>query len=94
VLPRTLAETAVVGALAAELVSSRARFQRAEALAAEAWAERVVIHARLLRHQPLAEGALRIDVGHHEALALEVQRREHLGRQAALLQRFLEEAAA
>ena len=83
----------MVSALAAELVSSQARFHRAEAQAAEAWAEAVVIHARLLRHQPLEAGTLRIAAGHPDALGLEMQRRELLGRQAALLQRFLEEAA-
>ena len=94
VLPRTLAETAVVGALAAELVSARARFQRAEAVSAEAWAEAAVLHARILRHQPLEAGEHRIAAGHPEALELEMERVALLGRQAALLQRSLEEAAA
>ena len=93
VLPRTLADTAVVGALAAELVSSQARFQRAEAAAAEAWAEAVVLHARLLHHEPSVVGEHRIAAGHPEALALEMERRGLLARQAGLLQRFLEEAA-
>ena len=94
VLPRTLAETAAVGALAAERVSARARFQREEAVSAEAWAEAVVLHARILRHQSLEAGSTALQRGDPEALELEMERVALLGRQAALPQRFLEEASA
>ena len=92
-LPRTLADTAVVGALAGEMVASLARFQRAEAQAAEAWAETVVLHSRLLslpqEDDPETEAA-----GIEEAKKLEVLRLYLLRRQVALIEQFLEETAA